>query len=70
MSKLIKHKWKLIRFGEFECIICGCMKMKIARNFSISSKLLKSIPQYFYFRSGQQLSGLPECKIIFHNDKI
>jgi hypothetical protein len=58
MMKLIRHKWKMTGFNTWKCTDCGCEKQHVSGIF------------YFYFRSGVQLPRLPECKKIFHCDKM
>ena len=70
MSKLIKHKWIKDGFLKWKCIICGCIKQKDPDTYYNASSWRIKLPMFWYFRSGQQLAGLPECKSIFHNDKI
>lgn len=59
MKKLLKHKWEPTAFLVKECKTCGCIKQKV----------YGTPKQQFYFRSGTQLSALPECKRTMHSDK-
>jgi len=64
--KILKHSWKNTGFLTWMCTRCNCTKQKILNN-----PASKSNPhQYFYYRNGVQLAGLPECKSIIHSDKI
>ena len=56
--KLIRHNWKRTGYLQWECQKCGCVKKQI------------KIGVEWYFRNGKQLATLPECKTVFHNDKI
>jgi hypothetical protein len=61
--KLIKHKWhKTTNFNEKQCSNC--------RSFKILEDRGNGYNTYYYDKYGRQLSELPECKTIFHNDNI
>jgi hypothetical protein len=68
--KIIKHKWNTIKFREQQCSKCGCLKVRRDSRFDIYSNPILIYSSYFFYRNGQQLANLPECKSTYHNDKI
>ena len=66
MNKILKHSWEKIDFLTWKCKKCSCIKQKILNNPAFKNKP----HQYFYYRSGEQFSGLPECKSVINSDKI
>jgi hypothetical protein len=60
MQKLLEHSWSKTGFLLWVCTNCGCMKQRV----------IGTPCQYFFFRSGEQLPELPECKRIMHCDHI
>ena len=58
--RIIKHSWQSIGFLKWKCKRCGCEKHRI-----INTAYL-----YYYYRSGIQLCGLPECKSLMNCDNI
>jgi hypothetical protein len=59
MANLIKHKWIKIGFKAFRCENCGCEKSTIADYL-----------YPLYVVNGRMQTERPECKTVFHNDKI
>jgi hypothetical protein len=59
LTKSIRHHWVKVAFKTYKCSKCGCEKTTIADYL---------YPVYFMYN--RMRMELPECKTVYHNDKI